>query len=358
LVHNPTSVPVTLKVLQAASYLTTPDAPFIDLPAKVADPTGQIFSGPGSRLMGDILRGIHHTYFPQQLVIPPYENRILFSLPIPVSNARSTFMRLESNGDLYLANLAKYQVTEVLPVPEEVQPQTKTVDPQPEPEPQVIIREPNLDEWNSLLTQGNLVIPRDVSPSPDSSIYGRVAGVSQGSAWVATITDRPDSTTLEVPKKGQVFSYPISTTDTGTYATQQVQSAPLLVRYPDTATRSHGNYGISYNLIFPLVNSSPETKIVTISLETPFKQNRYRDRLFFVDPPEGQVFFRGTVRVSYTDDLKKPQTRYYHLVQRQGQQSEPLVTLTLPSGSSRQVNIDFIYPPDATPPQVLTVRSR
>jgi hypothetical protein len=357
LAYNPTARPVTVKILQGASYLTTPDAPFIDLPAKLPDPTGKVFSGPGSRLVNSILRGVNHPYFPQEVVIPPYGYQVLFSLPIPVSNARSTFVRFYSDGDLYLANLAKYQVREVLPIDDEFMAQTKESE-QQKPQPQVIVREPNLEEWRNLLSRGNLVTPRDVAPSYNSSVYGRVAGVSQGSAWVATVTDKPEGDTLAVPKKGEIFSYPISTTDTGTYATQQIQSAPMLVRYPDTAVRSHGNYGVSYNLTFPLVNPSPETKTVTISLETPFKQNRYSDRLFFVEPPEGQIFFRGTVRVSYQDDRGRPQTNYFHLVQRQGQQSDPLVTLTMPSGDRREVKIDLIYPPDATPPQVLTFRSR
>jgi hypothetical protein len=209
LVHNPTSKPVTLKVLQAASYLTTPDAPFIDLPAKVPDPTGKVFSGPGSRLMSSILRGINHTYFPQKIVIPPLENQILFSLPIPVSNARSTFLRLESNGYVYMANLAKYQVTEVVPLPDDFddfddfQDETKIdqTENEQKPEPQVITREPNLTEWVSLLTEGNLVTPRDIPPSPQQSIYGRVAGISQGSMWVAKITNQSDDTTLEIPPK-------------------------------------------------------------------------------------------------------------------------------------------------------------
>ncbi|MGE5660123.1 MAG: DUF3370 family protein, partial [Actinomycetota bacterium] len=66
---------------------------------------------------------------------------------------------------------------------------------------------------------------------------------------------------------------------------------------------------------------------------------------------------RGTVRVLYSDDRGKSQTRYVHLVQRRGQQGEPLVTLNLKSKERRLVQVDFLYPPDATPPQVLTVRS-
>jgi hypothetical protein len=61
--------------------------------------------------------------------------------------------------------------------------------------------------------------------------------------------------------------------------------------------------------------------------------------------------------VRYTDDSKLPQTRYVHLVQRRGQQGEPLVKLEMKSGEKRLVEVDFIYPPDASPPQVLTVKT-
>jgi hypothetical protein len=46
-----------------------------------------------------------------------------------------------------------------------------------------------------------------------------------------------------------------------------------------------------------------------------------------------------------------------HLIQRRGQEGEALATLKMPSGDRRLVQVDFLYPPDATPPQVLTVRS-
>lgn len=76
-----------------------------------------------------------------------------------------------------------------------------------------------------------------------------------------------------------------------------------------------------------------------------------------MNPPQGQIFFRGTVRLNYVDDFGQNQQRYFHLVQRQGQQGEGLVNLNLPAGGSRAVGVELIYPPDATPPQVLTVKT-
>jgi hypothetical protein len=63
------------------------------------------------------------------------------------------------------------------------------------------------------------------------------------------------------------------------------------------------------------------------------------------------------VRLAYRDDAGRPEVRYFHLVQRRGQMGEPLVTLTMPPNDQRSINVRLIYPPDATPPQVLTVKS-
>lgn len=68
-------------------------------------------------------------------------------------------------------------------------------------------------------------------------------------------------------------------------------------------------------------------------------------------------FFRGTVKLSYFDDQGKQQTRYVHLWHRTGQVLEPLVEFVMPPSSRRNVQVDVIYPPDSTPPQVLTVRT-
>ncbi|MER3587578.1 MAG: hypothetical protein C4322_03845, partial [Mastigocladus sp. ERB_26_1] len=67
--------------------------------------------------------------------------------------------------------------------------------------------------------------------------------------------------------------------------------------------------------------------------------------------------FRGTVRLGYKDDQGKQQTQFVHLVQKRGQAGEPLVVLNMKPGDKRLVQVDFLYPPDATPPQVLTVET-
>jgi hypothetical protein len=342
LVHNPGTTPVTLNVLQAASYLSQPDAPFIKLDPLVENPDGSIYAGPGGRVMGDILRGRRQEGWPAQLVIPPGESRMLLNVPIPVKeldppiNGRSTLARLRSNGGVYLASLAMFAKTNA----------------------DGSERAPTLEEWQTLLDTSNVAGPRDKTPSVPGAagplIYGRVAGVGQGAIWRGLLVDA-NRYTLAIPSPGAAFSYPLSTVAQGTLGTGQVQSAPLLKRYPDTAYAAHGNYGIQYQLTLPLLNDSDAERQVTVVMQTAVKTDQKLEGLQFKEPPPERVFFRGTVRVKYPNVQNTPLTRYFHLVQFQGQRGQPLVTLTMPPKSQRLVQVDFLYPPDATPPQVLTV---
>lgn len=343
LVYNPNNEPVNLEILQAVSHATNPDAPFVQLPSMVENPDGRVYSGPGSRVMNEILRNVRQPEFPTKIEIPPQQSRMIFNLPILPGSGRTTYMRLQTNAPVYMANLAMYALGNS----------------------REGVRAPLLEEWQNLLVTGRLAEPRDRTPTDPSKvgiegeekIFGRVAGVSIGAEWYARITDRPGEDKLSIPQPGRGISYPINTVTRITLGTNQVQSAPMVVRYPDTAINGHGNYGVHYRAILPLANNTGNPQTVTISIQTPFKQEYARDRLFFVEPPQGQVFFRGTVRVSYRDDNRQPQVRYFHLVQRQGEQGQPLVTLRMPASDRRVVTVNFFYPPDATPPQVLTVRT-
>ncbi|MBD3885434.1 DUF3370 domain-containing protein [Phormidium tenue FACHB-886] len=350
IVYNPSDRPVTLQTLQAASYLSQPDAPFVPLAPVLENSNGTVYSGPGSRVMSDILRGRRQPIFPPEIIIPPRQYRMLLDLPIPVQtldpplNGRSTLMRLRSDGTVYLASLALLAKRN----------------------PDGSERAPTLEEWQSLVETGSLSNERDVAPSlrdnilpTNQIIYGRVAGVAVGTRWQANLTDSPNSTELTIPPAGSAFSYGLSTLARGRLGSGQSQTAPILVRYPDTAYEAHGNYGIEYDLSLPLHNPTDRTQTVTLTVQTPIKEDTLsQNGLRFFDPLPTQTFFRGTVRFRYTDDRRLPQTRYYHLVQRRGQQGEPLVTLTLPPGDRRLVEFSFLYPPDATPPQVLTVETK
>ena len=342
LLHNPRQTQVNLKILHGASYLSQPDAPFIKLPSQVEDSLGIVYAGPGSRVMGDILRRHRQDIFPPYLILHGKETRILANLPIPVKdldpplNGRSTYVRLETNGNVYVASLAKFA------------PLDKNGKE----------RAPTLQEWKTVLKNGNLVTPRDRPPTPPGIkpiIYGRVAGVSKGSIWQGRLTNRGNW--LAIPPKGLAISYPLSSLQGGTLGTKQVQSAPMLVRYPDTAYQAHGNYGIQYSLTLPLYNSTLESQTVTVTLQTPVKRNKLIGGLSFLATPAPQVFFRGPISIHYLDQRQTQQTRYFHIVQHRGEFGKPLVKQTILPQRWKLVRINFLYPPDATPPQVLTVRT-
>ena len=346
LVQNPGRESVTVTVLQGASYLTRPDALFVNLNDSVEDPIGTVYSGPGSRVTNDLLRGRRQGSLPVIMTLAPGESQMLLNLPIPAglvvptSNGRSTLIRLTSSGTVYLASMAMY-------APRNVGGNERI---------------PLLEDWQRFLLTSNLAGPRDLAPTPlkdkqrdDRLVYGRVAGVARGSQWSTTLTDQGDR--LKIPQRGQAFSYAISTLPRGTFATGQVQSAPMIVRYPDTAYLANGNYGIQYNLTLPLQNTTNQPQRIAISLQTPLKQDISRNQVLFMNPPEPKIFFRGTLRLRYNDDNNVPQNKFFHIIQRRGQQGDALATLTLKPGELRSVEVSLLYPPDATPPQLLTVRT-
>jgi hypothetical protein len=354
MVHNPDNEPVTVEVLQAASYLLEPDAPFKEKPAMSDNSKGEIYSGPGIRAVDDVLRGKRQSEFPKTLEIAPGESQMLMSLPIPVKglerrvNGRSSLMRLKVRGktedsppaSIYLASLAQFA---------KIEPDGKE-------------RSPTLEEWQQLLDNVSLAQPRDKIPTPPEQIggqliYSRVAGIQKGAKWSADLVDEGKDF-LTIPDRGKGISFPISTVRAGTLGTKQVQAAPLIVRYPDTAYQSHGNYGVHYDLQIPLFNVTDKTQTVAVTLETPFKEEKLsKNGLIFRQPPLNFPFFRGTVRLRYEDEQGKTVIKYLHLWHRRGQIVDPLIKLKLNPKSSRFVRVDFRYPPDATPPQVLTIKT-
>ena len=348
LVHNPGVEPVTVDVLAGASYLSQPDAPFIQLPSFVPfSPRNPVFAGPGSRAMGDLIQGARQALFPPQLVVAPGASALLLNAPIPVAefeppiNGRSTLLELDSSGPVYVASLAESANVDGN--------ETETA--------------PSLAQWETILKESGLAGPRDRAPTPITDnpgqvIYGRVAGVAQGASWTATATD-DDSDSLTIPAPGGAISYGVSTLYAGQLGTGQNQSAPMLVRYDDTAYQAHGNYGVAYSLSLPLYNPTDSPKTVSVTFETPVKEDQLSTAgLQFFEEPPNRTFFRGPVQVRYRDDRGFPRIRNIHLVQLQGQRGEPLTTLTLAPQEQRQVEVILRYPPDSTPPQVITVETQ
>ncbi|HIK54212.1 MAG TPA: DUF3370 domain-containing protein [Synechococcales cyanobacterium M55_K2018_004] len=391
LVYNPSEQPVTLQVQQAVSYLSQ-EAPFHNLPSYVANPMGSVFAGPGSRTMNDILRGLTQSIWPPRVTIRPGHTYMLLNAPIPLRNIEALRngiplpqfleqMQQEAESNVDSGSLGNGTVTPPPPRPTRnfIPINGRTVLMYANASGPVHVaslgmygrlnpngseRPPTLQEWVDLLRNGELAGPRDRPPTPPNTrsyrrfYYGRVAGVSQGSQWVARLTDPPNGDRLTLPARGQRISYVISTVDNNTFGTAQIQSAPMLVRYPDTAYRAHGNYAVHYKLSLPLYNASSTSQAVAILFQTPLQDESLQGRaLRFLNPPERQVFFRGTIRIRYPNDFGRTETRYLHIIHRRGQQGQPLIRLTMPPGDRRLVEVDFLYPPDATPPQVLTVQT-
>ncbi len=344
IVHNPSKRRVRVRVLSGASYLSQPDAPFVTMPALLPNDDGRLYSGPGDRVTDDVLRGRRQEGLPASLVLAAGADEMLVNLPVPVRqlkpplNGRSVLLKLKTDAPVYLASLAMYAPADG---------QGKE-------------RAPTLAEWRKLLVEGALAGPREGEPTVPGAVgdfrYGRVAGVSRGSRWLAKIDDpQPHRSGLHIPEPGQSYSYILSAVDRKTLGTGQVQCAELLRRYPDTAYSAHGNYAVHYQLTFPLYNPAGERRKVLLEFETPAGSDGHG--LIYNDPPGNRIFFRGTVRLSWRKATRAVQSEYFHLSENEGEIVPPLASFTLGPKEHKTVVVDFIYPPDATPPQVITVRT-
>src|SRR4030095_14869188 len=114
LVFNPATEKTVVTLTEAASYLSQPDAPFVSVPPYAENPRGDIFAGPGDRVMCDVLQGKHQKGWPGRFVLKPGEGRVLASNPVPVRgyippiNGRSTLLALHSDHPVFVAELAAF----------------------------------------------------------------------------------------------------------------------------------------------------------------------------------------------------------------------------------------------------------
>jgi hypothetical protein len=336
--------PVTLELLEGSTSLsqaTRPGqtaAPFLPLPAFMRETTEIVAAGPGSRVAGDLLAKrrapeLHTTRWS----LEPGDATPIVVLPIPVAgldpllNGRNLQLRLRSSAPVALATLAAYGSADT---------------------------PPPTSRWQEMLHSGELS-SKEHSPTPRGAkgkmVYSRVSGVQIGSSWSTRITD-PGSAHLAIPS--QPLSWPISSLERGSLGTGQVQTAELQAFHPDTAWAAHGNYGVTYDLSLPLSNDGDHPASVELALESPLKSDQPSDSLMFRTSMTGPVMYRGPIEVAGLDDHDgRPLGRQtIHLVLRQGQQGPALGQLTLAPGEQRNVRVRLVYPADATPPQVLTLR--
>ena len=333
---------VTLELLGGSTSLSQATrkgqtaAPFLPLPALMAETSTPIAAGPGSSVAGDILRGESAPELPESWRIAPGSASALVVLPIPVAgldpllNGRNLQMRLQSSGPVHLATVAAFGEGD---------------------------RAPSLSRLQSLLASGQQS-PKEHTPTPRGSkgkiIYSRVSGVQIGSTWTAKLTD-PGSPDLALT--GKPISWPISSLERGDLQTGQVQTAELKVFDEGTAWAAHGNYGVEYDLTLPLKNPDATPRTVALALESPDKNGSNSKQLRFGGGKSSPVMFRGPIELRGLDDAQgQAQGRQrFHLVLRRGQQGPELGRMTLAPGERRQVRIRLIYPADATPPQVLSL---
>jgi hypothetical protein len=327
---NRSDKPLTVRLPAGASWLTQPDAPFLPLPGQMEHDGLSVYAGPGSRVAGDLIAGAPRPpWLPASVTLAPNSSQVLFSLPIPVKgldpllNGRNLQVRFESDGPVALASLALISDTP-----------------------------PSQEQWLALLEGG--LSEKEHAPTakgaPGLMIYSRVSGIQQGRRWRGVLSD-PGSKVLQIGD--QPVSWPIASLQNGSFGTGQVQSAPLIAFYPNTAWEAHGNYGVEYDLELPLRNNGKQNQQLALSLESPLKTDRKEGGLRFKNPPGQAIFFRGTIELRGLDGSSG--RKYQHLVLRQGDQGKPMGLITLAPGEQRNVRVRLIVPADITPVQVLTL---
>lgn len=347
ILKNPTNNEIRLKILASATYNSQPDAPFIKLPDFKENNKADTYAGPGNRVSQDILRGKSITEN-RAVRIKPGETFLLMNETIPIAaltppvNGRTSLFKLESDGPLYVADLALYEKKFLF-----------------------WTKKPGLSDWINILNAGKLSEKRDKVPTaPDKPkpagqpfIYGRVAGIATGNKWAAKIVN--DLNKFNIPEKGKGVAYALNTVYGNTLSTGQVQSAVMEKRYGDTAYQAHANYGITYEIAMPLYNNSSEKREVNVSFDSPARiaENKPVSELSFQPAPPEKINFRGEFKLNYLDDEGKATEKFIHIVQRFGQKGLPLLSLNLEPGESRNVTISYIYPADSTPPHVLIISS-
>jgi hypothetical protein len=338
LVYNSADQQATIKILSAASHLSQPDAPFINLPALENNDRGDIYAGPGDRVMSEILRGQRDEQLLKAKVeIAPHQYALLLNQAIPVENLTppinglSALIKIETDQPLFAATLSSLQ---------------NNGD-----------KAPTLKRWQQILQQSDLVTPREKSATepgkPGTIMYGRVAAVQKGSLWRSNIANSADGKYYDVGE-AKTQNFPIATVAGHTFDTAQIQSAPLLVRYEDTAYLANGNYAVHYSLHIPLRNESSAERLVTISVKNPCSDEK--NNFYFLAPPSNRVFFRGSLKVT-TGRTNNHQVHFLHLVLHQGDSGQTIFSKTMAPSESENVQVDFYYPPDATPPQIISIES-
>jgi hypothetical protein len=309
------------------------------------DPIGKFFAGPGDRVAGEILRGLSPLE-PREWSIPPGSNQLLLDFPIPTNvafpppiNGRTTQLYMHSDAPIYLSEVAVFANGS---------------------SPSDFVS-PSKEDFQSVLSKNARAGALEAPATPliegkeikKGFRYGRVAGVTRGATWNSNL-----SSEVAPLAPGETVGFPISAVHLNRLGTQQVQSAPLTSRYPDSAYQGHGNYGVRYEMVLRLENPSPEPRAYALALSHPTQVTSQGAHhvASFRTPPDKAVTFRGLVRVDEWTGTRTLPPRFTHIVLRRGQTLPPFETLAIPAQGRRDLTISLIYPADATPPQLLTIQ--
>jgi hypothetical protein len=340
--QNATGEKSQVRLQAGASWLTGPDAPFVEHKPLVDDPRGAVYSGPGGRAALDFLLGRSNVAL-RSWPLAPGERRLLFVEPIPAKNfgipqrnGRSGIFRFETNQPLKLASVAVFGRSD---------------------------REPTEEEVMAVLSAGKRAGPPDKEatpyeppkrPSGGTFIYGRVAGVAQGARWEGSLFDRASENLRET---GDVVGFPLVSVVLNTLGTGQVQSPALRVRYPGSAIEAHGSYGVTYDLQVPLDNPDTKLRQYALALSHPLRvpENSSEQPRYLEVTREQPVTFRGSLQLDWDDEQNQPVRKLVHVTLRQGERGAPFATVPVVSGRRTVARLRLVYPADCTPPQLLTV---
>jgi hypothetical protein len=313
--HNPGPGPITVDVGPSGVFKTA-EAMYMDLPfLKVARGwLSRLASGPGARTAGAVLRGEGNV--PRgQIVIPPGAYHVLHTKSFLPFNEMTSQLRLRSSGPVHAALVFDRQ-------------------------------SPTAESAAAMLASGRRLERSASDPPAENGRYGRVGGVQLGARWRGTLSnDSQNRFLLDGATREQTFL--IDGVMKNTQGTGQDQAAPMLLRYPTSAVRSHANYGVEYSLEVPLHNGSDRPQKVQFLMDSPTAGNAVFLRAF-----------RGLAAFDETDPSGQVRTNYVQVSQEPRERgSTPLHEVIVPPGSSRHLRVRLVYPADATPPQLLRIAS-
>lgn len=312
---NPGSTPVTVRVGTSASRNTAEgwwtDMPFFKV---LKGMLSHITSGPGDRSASDMLRG-HREVKAETVTIPPGQTIVLHSKSFGILNELTSQFRLNSDGPLHAAVVMDRQTVT------------------PERAVQMLL------EGKRLHRTGN-------DPDARPETYGRAAGVQEGARWLATLSNGPDPSAYVLGPEPSERAFLIDGVKFNTVGTGQNQAAPMLKRYPSAATHSHGNYGVEYELDLPLRNGSGKPQKVQLYMDSPTSGGANLNRVF-----------RGTFAIE-TRRGQDWHTEYVHVSQEPGGKGKiALHEVKIPPGGVQDLRVRLVYPADATPPQLLRIKT-